>query len=390
MPTRGALGPAERAMILEALDHYAARAEDPGYQGYFEERYLKAFVDSMGGGYADSVASGTAALFVALAALDLPRGAEILCSPITDPGTLAAITLNGLVPSLVDSGVRSYNLTPEQLAARITPRSRAVVVVHATGQAVDMDGVMALAERHGLLVVEDCSQAHGAQWRGRKVGTFGHVAAISTMYRKAHCTGGSGGLVYSRDEALFHRALAHADRGKPVWQEGFDWRDPRQFLFPALNLHTDELSSAMGLASLARLPQTIARRMAFVADFSGRLRTASRVCAATPYGTGDSPFILPVWVDADRLTCDTQAFAKAVLAEGIGLNPHYQYAAATWPFLWPYLADDFRTPNAIAACDQSFVLYVNENYGEAEAKDAVRAIVKVERHFSRQGNGDGD
>ncbi|MBY0430648.1 MAG: DegT/DnrJ/EryC1/StrS family aminotransferase [Rhodospirillales bacterium] len=195
------------------------------------------------------------------------------------------------------------------------------------------------------------------------------------MYRKAHITGASGGVVYSRDTALFHRAQAHADRGKPCWRDGFDDRDPGQFLFPALNLHTDEISCAIGLASLARLEETRRRRLAFVAAFAELLGRRSRLCRVHDWSDEDSPFVLPVHVAAGT---DARAFGRAVLAEGIGLNPHYRYLAADWPWLRPYLAEDFPTPRARALRDGAFMLYLNENYGSREAEDAVAAIVKVE------------
>ncbi len=95
MPVRRAIGVNERAMLLEALDYYDQRGLDPGYEGVFEQRYCKAFADLMGGGYADAVATGTASLFVAVAALGLPAGSEVLVSPVTDPGSISAIIMNG-------------------------------------------------------------------------------------------------------------------------------------------------------------------------------------------------------------------------------------------------------------------------------------------------------
>jgi perosamine synthetase len=203
------------------------------------------------------------------------------------------------------------------------------------------------------------------------------------MYRKAHITGGSGGVVYSRDLDLFNQALAHADRGKPRWVANFDDRNPNHFLFPALNLHTDEISCAIGASSLKRLEETILRRLTFVAEFTGRLTDTAKACRAYGYTPNDSPFVYPVIVDTDAISCSKTEFAEAVSAEGIGLNPHYQYVASEWPWLRPHLADDFDTPNARAIRDCSFMLYVNENYGKSEASDCAKAIVKVERHFKR-------
>ncbi|MFQ5955051.1 MAG: DegT/DnrJ/EryC1/StrS family aminotransferase [Kiloniellales bacterium] len=381
MPPRFAVGPEERKMIEEALAYYQSGGEDPGYQGHFEERYCRAFAEAMDGGYADAVATGTAALYVALAALDLPQGGEVLVSPITDPGTLSAIILNRLVPRLADSAPGSYNMGVDEMLTRLTPGTCAVLVVHAAGRAAGIDGIVAEASARGLRVIEDCSQAHGARHSGQPVGTFGDIAAFSTMYRKAHITGGCGGVVFTRDRELYRRALAHADRGKPRWRPDFDDRDPTGFLFPALNLHADELSCAIGLASLERLPETIRRRTAFVAEAAELIETRSAACRACPHSPDDSPFFHPVLVDADRLSCTKRTFAEAVRAEGIGLNPHYQYVVCEWPWVKRYLADGFDCPNARDIRDRSFNLYLNENYGRREAEDIAVAIAKVEDYF---------
>jgi perosamine synthetase len=384
MPKRRALGPGERHMLEEALRFYEDSGDDPGYQGHFEKLYTDAFVQMMGGGYADAVSTGTAALYVALAAMDLSPGAEVLVSPITDPGTLSAIILNRLTPKLVDSKPGSYNIGIDQLLPRISERTRALIVVHAAGQACgDIERMVTVAHAHGLKVLEDCSQAHGARVAGRPVGVFGDIAAFSTMYRKAHMTGASGGVVYSRDLDLFRQALAHADRGKPRWETGFDDRNPSTFLYPALNHHSDELSCAIGFASLGRLADTIVRRLSFVADFTAQLVDEASVCLPYGFSPGDSPFFYPVIIDTGRIRGSKHEFAEAVRAEGIDLAPHYNYGVEEWAWLKPYLADDYPTINAREVRARSFNLYLNERYGEQEARDAVAAIVKVERHLAR-------
>ena len=383
MPARAAFGRAEQAMLDEAIRYYGKQGVDPGYQGPFEKRYADEFAAMMGGGWADVVATGTASVYLALAALDLPRGSEVIVSPITDPGTLGAIVLNGLRPRLADTRPDDYNMGVEQFAERITPAVSAACVVHATGRATDIDRIVAEAKPRGIRVVEDCSQAHGAQITGRPVGSFGDIAAFSTMYRKAHMTGGSGGVVYSRDLGIFRQALAHADRGKPRWAEGFDDRNPETFLFPALNWNADELSCAIGIASLARLRETIVRRLAFVSEFAAHMAELDTMFWLAPWTPADSPFILPVFVDLARSTRDKHAVAQAVRAEGIDLNPHYRYVVADWPWARPYLADDFSTPQAKSARDRSFCLYLNENYGSEEAMDAAAALLKVHRAMAK-------
>lgn len=383
MPARAALGPDERRMVAEALAYYAEREADPCYQGHFEKMYTEAFAASLGEGFADAVATGTLAIYVALAALEIPAGGEVLVSPITDPGTLSAIVLNRLVPRLIDSAPDSYNVDANSFAARIRPAVKAAVIVHSIGRAAPIDEIAELARANGIKLLEDCSQSHGATWAGRPVGTFGDIAAFSTMYRKAHMTGGCGGMVYSRDESLYRLALAHADRGKPRWTEGFDDRDPASFLFPALNHHTDEISCAIGCASLLRLPETIRRRRTWVANFYAALAQGSRVCAAYPNSEADSPFVVPVIVDPTRIECSVPRFGEAVRAEGIALNPSYKYVSDEWPWLIRHLSDGFRTDNARDIRDRTFLLFINEKYGDRELDDTIAAIAKVERYFRR-------
>src|SRR6185369_11540136 len=137
MPARLALGDAEVAMINRVLEHYRQRQIDPGYQGVFEKRYTDLFVEMMGGGFADAVATGTASLYVALAALDLPKGSEVMISPITDPGSLSAIILNGLKPRLCDSKPDSYNIGADQVTQRLGPNVSAICLVHSAGHAAE-------------------------------------------------------------------------------------------------------------------------------------------------------------------------------------------------------------------------------------------------------------
>lgn len=382
MPARFAVGPAEHAMIEEALNYYKDRGVDFGYQGPFEERYNNLFADFMGGGYADAVATGTIALFVALAALQLPKGSQVLVSPITDPGSISAIIYNGLIPKIVDSKPDSYNIGVKQFVERLTPECSAIMVVHAAGQSTEIDDIVEEAHHRGIKVLEDCSQAHGALYKGQRVGTFGDIAAFSTMYRKASITGACGGVVYTRNEELFHLCLAYADRGKPRWKENFEDRNPTTFLFPALNLHTDELSCAIGIASLKRLPETIQRRLDFVAEVSERVAQQLGVCRPYGYRQGDSPFIYPIIVNADNVSCSIREFAEAVLHEGIPLNSHYMYVVHEWPWVKDYLADNFDCPNAYSIRNCSFNLYLNECYTHKEAVDTADAIKKVADFFT--------
>jgi len=382
MPPRCAFGDAELSALMEAVEYYHSRKADPPYQGRFEQQFCEAFVAHLGGiGFADAVASGTAAVYVALAALQLPKGSEVIVSGVTDSGSVAPIILLGHVPVVADTAPDSFNIGVEEFLARVTSRTKALIAVHCAGDPLDIDVIVAEARRRGILVLEDCSQAPGATCKGQLVGTFGEIAAFSTMYRKTLAAGASGGLVYTTDLELFHMVQAYADRGKQVWRTDLNQNDPGSCLFPSLNFNTDELSCAIGSASLARLQDAIDRRMRYLSYLVPLLKDRSRYCRPYRLVDGMSPFFFPVFVDAEALGCTKLEFAKALAAEGIDLNAHYGCVVQAWPWVHPYLSDDFVTVNALSARDRSFNLFLNENYGEQEAEDVVTAIEKIENHF---------
>lgn len=384
------MGDDEVELLLEAVEYYRNSGMDPCYQGVYEERYCSDFAQYMGGGHADAVATGTAAVFVALAALNLPPGSHVLVSPITDPGTLSAIILNGLRPKLMDSAPGSFNVDANEVESRIDSNTSAVLAVHNFGRAVEMPEVMNVARTAGIPVLEDCSQSHGARVAGQPVGSFGEIAAFSTMYRKIHMTGASGGLVFSRNLDLYRRATAHADRGKPRWQDDFDDRDPRGYLFPALNLHTDELSCAIGIASLARLDNTIARRQRFVRGIRAGLLQNCDVFRSWLTGEDDAPFVAPI-VGAPSLDRDAKIAVAVHLRDGgVDLNPHYQYLVEDWKWVRDYLTDDFEAVNARRMLDRSFFLYLNENYGPDQVDFVVQTIMAAERDLNMRLEGDNE
>ena len=238
MPARMAFGQEELQAVQELYEQYRRKNADFGYQGDYEKMYADAFVRYMGvDGFADGVCTGTAALFVAIASLQLKPGSHVIVSAIADPGTISAIILNQLNVVVADNAPNCYNMGVEEFKREITDKTKAVIVVHAAGKAAPMDQIMKIAKGKGLLVIEDCSQAHGAKYQGKKVGTFGDVAAFSTMYSKAHSTGGCGGIIFTQDKKRYDLIRACADRGKPFFKENFEEKNPGTFLFPALNLN---------------------------------------------------------------------------------------------------------------------------------------------------------
>lgn len=223
-----------------------------GYGGAMEEAFTQSFCEHMGGGYADAVNSGTNAVYVALRALDLPPFCEVIVPSVTDPGGVMPVALLNCVPVVADCAPGSYNIGAEQIADRLTPRTRAVMVAHIMGFPADLDPIMSLAREHDLLVVEDCAQSHMATYKGKPVGTFGHTAAFSTMSGKHFATGGQGGVAYTSHEAYYWPMRRASDRGKPFNLEGAQGNQ-----FASLNMNMDELHCAIGVEQLKKLPAFI-------------------------------------------------------------------------------------------------------------------------------------
>jgi len=378
-PAREAFGESEVKMVNEVVGYYRKDLMDPPYEGVYEKRFCSSFRDYMGGGFADAVATGTASVYVALAALELPEGSEVIVSPVTDSGPLNCVIMQGFKPVIADSTPRSFNATAKEFEACIGDATSAILAVHTGGEPLDMKPIMELAKKRGIKVLEDCSQATGATVTGQKVGSFGDIAAFSTMYRKNLAAGASGGIVYTKDEHLYRLALANADRGKQSWRTDINQNDPGHALFPALNFNTDEFSCAIGLASLARLDETIAGRMAFLRALKQRWN-GIKSCELYTFHDGFSPFFHPVIVDTAKLRCTKVEFATALGAEGIPLNNHYGCLISDWEWAKPFIAR-VDTPNAKWMKENSFNLFLNEKYTAAEADDIVTAIKKVENFY---------
>jgi perosamine synthetase len=256
-----------------------------------------------------------------------------------------------------------------------------VFVVHSAGEPVDIETITQEAHKRGIKVIEDCSQAPGGVCVGQKVGTFGDVAAFSTMYRKTLTAGASGGIVYSTDLDIYHHALAYADRGRPKWRADYNSGNPGDALFPSLNFNTDDLSCAIGLASLGRLQETIDKRCSFLEKLCECLSGESKVCRPYNFHSGFSPFYFPIFVDSEKITCGKLEFAKALQTEGIALSPQYDCVISSWDYAKKFMKDDFVARNAEDVRDCSFNLFLNEKYGARELKDIMKAILKVENYF---------
>ena len=176
--------------------------------------FEKEFAAWAGTHHAVALGNGTLALDVALKALGIGPGDEVVVTPRTFIASISCVVNAGATPVFADVEADSGNLSAVTIAKVLTPKTKAIICVHLAGWPCDMDAIMALAETHGLKVIEDCAQAHGAQYKGRSVGSIGHVGAWSFCQDKIMTTGGEGGMVTTNDEVLWRAMWSFKDHGK--------------------------------------------------------------------------------------------------------------------------------------------------------------------------------
>jgi perosamine synthetase len=231
--------------------------------GRFVKEFERQFARAMGCEFGVACANGTAALHLALTALGLGPGDEVILPTFTMIATANAVTYTGATPVLVDSEPVTWNMDPAQVAARVTPRTRAIVVMHTYGHPVDMDAIAAVARGHGLAVVEDAAEAHGARYRGRPVGSLGDAASFS-FYANKIITTGEGGMVTTNDEKIARVARRLRDHA---------FSDERHFWHKYLgfNYRMTNLQAAVGLAQTERLAELVQTRRLSARRYEDRL-----------------------------------------------------------------------------------------------------------------------
>ena len=277
-------------------------------EGEEDAAFEKAFADYCGVEHCIGCGNGLDALMLALKALGIGAGDEVLVPSNTYIATALAVTYTGATPVFVEPDIRTYNIDPMRLEAALTERTKAVMPVHLYGQSCDMEPIMAFAKKHGLYVVEDCAQAHGATYNGKKIGTFGDAAGFSFYPGKNLGALGDAGATVTNNKTL-------ADKIRALGNYGSDYK--YHHVYQGNNSRLDELQAAFLSAKLPHLERMNAERR----------RIASRYLAEVHNEQIVLPYVLPgtepVW-HIFAVRCQKRDELTAYLAEkGISTNKHY-------------------------------------------------------------------
>jgi len=388
-------GAEEVALVALALQRGTLNSTRGTFVTAFEQR----FANWLGKKHAIACASGSAAVHCAIAALRLQPGDEVVTTPITDMGALTPILYEGAVPVFADVEPRSLNVTRDTIAARLTDRTRAIVVTHLFGQPCDLQPILALAADRGIPVIEDAAQAFGATLGGRKAGALGAIGTFSLQQGK-HITTGEGGIVATDDDDLARRLFLFVNK---AW--GYGDAKPDHY-FPALNYRLGELQGAVACAQLPKLDGVVQARR----DVAAKLRTALVAVPGLalptdpPHGT-HSYWKFAFQVDPRVVPGGALALGKRMQAAGIACVPRYiQKPAfecelfADWkrsPVTWLPLQHNPRRdlpqplfrrtdyPGAVQALEHVIVLPINERYAQAHVDHVAQRIATAVQELAR-------
>ena len=303
----------ERKYLNECIDTGWISSEGP-----FIREFEKLFAARVGRKHGIAVCNGTAALDAALASLDLSPGDEVIMPTFTIISCASAISRLGAIPVVVDCEPDTWNVDVSKIEARITPRTRAIMVVHLYGLPVDMDPILDIAARHGLIIIEDAAEMIGQTYNGKPCGSFGELSTFS-FYPNKHVTTGEGGMIVTDDDTL-------AEKCRRLRNLGFS--PPRRFVHEELgwNFRMTNLQAAVGLAQLERLDEFVARKRHIFARYTELLSGTQGIAlpvAKKDFATNIN-WVYGIVID-DAVPFDAEEAMARLAKRSIG----------TRPFFWP-------------------------------------------------------
>lgn len=356
------------------------------YPGPQTSEFLRRFLELQGGVHAVAMANGTVTMEVACRAAGVGWGDEVILPAYTFQATAAAPMAAGAIPVIVDIDPETYCIDPKAVEAAITPQTKAVLPVHLGAQMADMDAIMDIAERHNLVVIEDCAHAHGAKWRGQGAGTFGHFGSFSLQSSKI-LTSGEGGVLICKTAELAERAASIINCGRPADKEG------KNFTMGA-NYRMSELHAALANVAIERFPEQAKEREEMAAYMDEALSEIPgvRLLKRDPRHTARSFYRYVFAIDPEVYGVTHEAVCLALHKEGISVElgyeamHHYelfqpQLSRLPVPSAFPerFQFDQMQLPEAERAAEREAV-WLDENVfraGRQGVDDVVAALQKV-------------
>jgi len=294
--------------------------------------FEKKFAEWNGVKFCISTSSGTSALHTALGALNIGPGDEVITTPYTFIASSFCVLQAGAIPVFADVNREDHCINPEDIENKITERTKAIIPVHLYGNVCDMDEIMAIAKKYNLYVIEDAAEAHGALYKGKKVGTIGDVGCFSFCQNKTFTTGGEGGAVITDNEDIAWEARSFRDHGYDVSKRmsllEMEGSLPYIHRRVGFNYRMTEMQSAIGIKELEKIDTwNLPRRRRNGEILINELKDLPQILYLPVHNKEkvNGFYVFPIVLNLDKLTCDKKTFLKALVAEGV----------PAWREFWP-------------------------------------------------------
>jgi len=326
----------EKKYVLDCLDSTWISSA-----GKYVERFEQAFAEFCEVKYAMSCSNGTTALHLALLALGVVPGDEVIVPTLTFVSTANAVIYCGARPVFVDSEPETWNLNPDLLKEQITPRTKGIIVVHLYGHPVDMDPVLQIARRHGLFVLEDAAEAHGAEYKGQQVGSLGDIATFS-FYGNKIITTGEGGMVVTDDDSL-------ANKVRQLKGQGMDLNRRYWFSMIGYNYRMTNVAAAIGLAQLEKADWHIQRRREIAFWYYERLRGIQGLILPVEKEWAKSVYWMFSVILDNGISLSRDRVMEALREQGIETRPFFYPMHTLPPYQELTARDKFPVANRLGA-----------------------------------------
>lgn len=357
--------------------------------GEFEER----FAAWIGAGHAVSFSSGTAALHGAAFAAGLGPGDEVITTPMTFCATANCVLYQGATPVFADVSPDTLNLDPNEVASKISGRTKAIIAVDYAGHPAALDELGPLAKARGALLIEDACHALGAEFRGQRVGSIADMTVFS-FHPVKHLTTGEGGMVATNDARLAEMLRRFRNHG--ISSEARERHQSGQWYYEMVllgfNYRLTDIACALGLSQLEKLETNLARRREIAAQYDAAFADLPTVVVpAVREGANPAWHLYPIRLNLEMLTAGRGEIFRALRAENLGVNVHYipvhQHPYYRARFKFPPAASD-RYPVAEGAYERLISLPMFHSMTPQDVEDVTHALHKVLRHFALQNGGD--
>lgn len=348
----------------------------------FEER----IADYVGSNYAVALSNGTAALHAACFAADIQEGDEVITTPLTFAASANCVIYQGGKPVFADIDLNTYNIDPEDIERKVTDKTKAIIPVDFTGQAVDLDAIKKIASKHNLIVIEDAAHGIGTEYKGKKIGSISDMTEFS-FHPVKHVTTGEGGVITTNNKALYEKLQLFRTHGIArdkellVNKHGGPWYYEQLDL--GYNYRITDIQCALGISQLDKIDKFVLKRRQLVAKYNDMLSEIDGIIIPNEANFSNSSWHLYViQLELEKLKVGRKAIFEALQSENIGVNVHY-IPVYYHPYYQKLGYKKGLCPMAEKVYERIITLPLFPRMNDKDVEDVVNAVEKVLSYYRK-------